>query len=106
MNGEMLVHHLSAVGLGPEAVLAPRVPRDQMPFENRTVRRVCVAPSVEGCLKALSGCFYNRGEGTWHHYVTDVPPDLLFEPIAVPDAFLTGEMWLLEPVEFVYAGRI
>lgn len=103
-EGFVVVHHLSAEPLGGRVALRPRVPRDRMPFENRSVRRVCVASTVEGCLKALRGCFYNRG--VWHHYVTAVPRDLLAEPVGVPDVHLTGELWLLEPTEFEYAGSL
>lgn len=94
----VIVYHLSAADLGDEPVLRPRIPRDRMPFENRTVARVCAAPSVAGCLQALSGSYYNRG--AWCIYAADIPSDLLVEPVAVPDAAETGELWLLEPTRF------
>lgn len=100
----MLVNHLSAAYLGERAVLSPRLPRDRMLLENRTVRRVCVAPGVPGCLLALRGVYYNRG--LWYRYVAEVPQDALHEPAGVPDAHETGELWLLERVEFRYAGIV
>lgn len=97
----MIVYHLSATDLGPSPVLRPQIPRDRMPFENRSVARVCAAPSVTGCLKALEGCFYNRGR--WWCYAAQVPEEMLFEPVGVPDASETGELWLLERTRFTRA---
>jgi len=98
----MMLYHLSERWLGQRVTLAPRIPRDRAPFEDRRVRRICVAPTVQGCLLALRGCFYNRG--VWWIYATSGVDAV--EPISVPDASETGERWLLHPTEMVCVRRI
>lgn len=93
-------YHLSTVYIGMTPVLTPRIPRDPMIFEDRKIKRVCVAIEISGCLLALKNTFYNQG--IWYIYETDAVA--VFEPINVPDASQTGEMWLLEKVIFNYAG--
>lgn len=100
----MTLYHLSAVPLGPRVVLRPRRPRDPMIGESSRVQRVCVSPTIRGCLTALQGAYYNRGR--WYVYQLDVPEDLVVDPIRVPDARLTGERWLLEPVEACHVGLV
>lgn len=100
----MTVYHLSACPLGVVTVLRPRLPRDPMPGENRTVRRISAASTIGGCLRALQGAYYNRGQ--WYVYVASIPDAWIHEPIRVPDAKTTGERWILEVVEMIYAGRL
>lgn len=96
--------HLSNCPLGPSVVLRPRIPRDRAPFEDRRIPRICVAPRVEGCLIALSGCYYNRGR--WWVYEVDDVEMAAVEPHQVPDARESGELWLLTPTRFRYAGTV
>lgn len=97
----MIVFHLSDRYLGSAAVLNPRLPRDPMRGENMRIQRVSVAPTLIGCMEALHYARYNRGR--WFVYVADAIPD---EPLHVPDAVNTGELWLLVPTRFAYAGRV
>jgi hypothetical protein len=94
-------YHISAQWLGVRPALRPRIPRDRVLFENATVKRICVAPTLAGCLLALQGAYYNQG--LWYVYATDVQP---VEPVSVPDAPQTGELWLLEPVRLGYVGLV
>jgi hypothetical protein len=98
------VYHLSAVPLGGRVILQPRTPRDPMLFENHSIRRVSVAPTIAGCLCAIRHTFYNRG--VWWIYVIDLDDSDIMDPIHVPDAALTGERWILRPAEALYAGRV
>lgn len=95
------MYHLSAWYLGQNPILAPKLPRDPMPFENLSIKRICVSPTVNGCLTALHTTFYNRG--VWYVYRTNTQA---IEPINVPDAYLTGEQWLINKTGFIYEGRI
>lgn len=97
----MIVFHLSERPLGRCPRLVPRIPRDRLPLENGSIQRICVAPTIAGCLLALRGCYYNRGY--WWVYVTAGDP---VEPIGVPDAQRTGEVWFIRPMEFVACKRI
>lgn len=98
----MRVYHLSSTWLGPAVVLHPRVPRDPMPGERSRVRRVCVAPTVAGCLRALRTTYYARER--WVVYVSDEAETV--PPLGVPDAEVTGERWILTPIRMQYAGTV
>ncbi len=95
----MKLYHLSAHPLGESIILRPRIPRDCAPFEDRRIPRICVAPTIRGCLLALQGCYYNTGQ--WWRYIL-AEDEQAAEPHRVPDARLTGEMWLLKPARFIH----
>jgi len=68
-----------------------------------TDRRICVAPTIEGCLLALGSCLdcYNRAfvYRTSNKVIAKKPYD-------VDDAKITGEMWLIRPTSFEQYGEI
>jgi hypothetical protein len=88
--------------------LYPRVPNNNFThygFEDSVTRRVCVAPSIGQCLRAIS----LRNEGKiFHVYKPDHIPEVIYKPNgkAVVDAEDTGELWILEPIGLVEIGTI
>jgi len=101
--GRVQVYHLSSIWLGSHPQLMPQVPRDMLIGEP-DIPRICVAPSVFGCLLALETTYYNNG--MWFCYSADVAEDDLFAPLRVPDMLETGELWLLRKQRFVYAKNV
>lgn len=74
--------------------LKPRVV-NRADGDEPTVPRICVAPTVAGCF--VGACYtegYKRVYRTKHKVWA-------VEPYNVYDSKITGEMWLLEPTEFV-----
>lgn len=98
----MKVWHLSAVNLGPCPILLPRIPRDRARGEDGRIARICVAPTIAGCLIALRGCYYNTGR--WFAYSIDDAN--VTDAHRVPDAATTGELWLLTPERCRYEGIV
>lgn len=87
----------------PELYLLPRVPRNPQGGENRTIPRICVSMSVNGCLCSISKYSFDERlyvyKTTAEHYRQPLETD-------VPDAWLTGECWILEPATFQLIGEV
>jgi hypothetical protein len=65
--------------------------------------RICVAPTIEGCLLALGSCLeYYK---TTYVYRTSNKV-IAKKPYEVDDAKITGEMWLIRPTTFDLYGRV
>lgn len=109
------------VATGP--ALVPEIPHTAMPFEDRTVPRICLAPTVEDCVTAIgvlgmfrrclnadpdAKSYENEGEA-YPVIVCGFPDDIPGNPYVdpseaqVPDVRLTGEKWLLRPAVPVMA---
>lgn len=103
--------------LGSGPALVPEIPHTAMPFEDRTVPRICLAPTVEACLTAIGvlGMFrrclnadpdaksYENESEAYPIIVCEFPDEIPGNPYVnpskaqVPDVSLTGEKWLLRP---------
>lgn len=84
----------------------PRIPvHTGMVGEDRTIPRVCVAPTIEGCLEGMPLV----GEVAWRMHEIGMPEILHVYELSsqnvmsnvqvrqyVPDAKTTGEMWILD----------
>ena len=87
--------------------LNPRVPKNfftENGFEDDKVKRVCFANSVDKCLMALSMNCTNK-----EFYVYQPKnKHIVYKPSTqlVPDANVTGEHWIIEPVELICVGKI
>lgn len=88
-------------------VLKPRIPDNfftRNGFEDSTTKRVSFSTSVEGCLRGLS---YNlAGRDFFVHIPAEDCP--LYKPSTdeVPDAEVTGEVWVCSPVRVECIGSI
>lgn len=108
----MRVYHVSRNDLGDNPILTPRVPTmasytHPLEGEDYVTARVCVCPTIFGCIKALNypaNCdFVGRqrfGCPIWV-YETDVNVDWIYQPTEheVPDVWVTGELWVLHDIE-------
>lgn len=87
--------------------LNPRVPKNfftENGFEENTIKRVCFSTSIDKCLMALS---MNCTGKTFYVYKPKKKYPV-YKPSTqlVPDAKVTNEHWILEPVELQYCGKI
>lgn len=77
--------------------LMPRIPLHKFNKEDNIVERICVSQSIHGCLSAI-GCRFKVGDIVYIHICEShnaVQPTIE----QVGDVCLTGEQWILEPVE-------
>lgn len=107
----MLYYHVS-IGRDEEVKkFTPRIPNNGCGWEDRTIPRICFAPTIELCLSAIQNaedkmtwCWENNDCIELTVYVLDtdnVVCDILENEEVqtyVPDAFLTGEVWCLDEV--------
>ncbi len=103
----MIYYRLEKNDLGKQFTFNPVVPSGQCGSELALYskhKRICVAPSIEKCLLALSG----RGDRKLYVYAVENP-----RPIehgkpkkCVGDWKFTKEAWLIKPTEFKRIGRI
>lgn len=99
----------------------PHVPENRMDDEDAEIERICLGKTLEGCFSASSEleCFSTRYEKCPYYilrlYVfdeNDIKPEhitdsyTLWHDVLVPDANLTGEIWVerqvLKPKEIKY----
>lgn len=76
--------------------LRPRIPKTIAKNENNKTPRICVSPSISGCLSATAGRYKPEDELYVHVCETDkfYQPDLN----EVPDCIYTGEVWIQHPI--------
>lgn len=91
----------------------PRIPACAACDENKTIPRICMAPSIELCLQAMScdsRCNCLSAGGMIKVYSGDfdendlITPQELFENNYVPDALENQEYWVTRPV--ILSSRI
>lgn len=77
-------------------IIEPRIPKNRLPDENNKIKRICVSQSINGCLTAVGG--FKIGDVVYIHkcqYNDPIQPDIN----DVCDVYLTGEVWITEPVK-------
>lgn len=89
-------YHVSPKNLGDEIILKPRNP--QAPGEP-TTPRICVTPTIAGCIMATGSLLQLFAEDTLYVYQTIAPVEAK-KPVGVEDASMTGELWILEDTKF------
>ena len=100
----MRFYHVSEVDLDGKTVV-PSIPRHWLVsrgYENGDIERISCAPTIDQCLVGL--CRNLKGKTLYvHEPVTDdfvfLSNDTIREKEYVPDASMTEEMWILQPVE-------
>ena len=105
MARERIYYHLSSKYMGKTKVLRPRYRQGMgMDFERdatKGIKRICAAPTIEGCIVSLSDY--------WKYYVYAVKAkrvDRMRPRWKVDDALATGEVWITRPRRFKYLGEI
>ena len=100
------VYHLSQSNLDGKT-LFPRVPSNYFTkngYEDGKTARVCFAKSIDMCLRALSQkctdmeLFVHIPDGKYNIYIPSTKE--------VPDAKITSEVWIKEPVKLKCIGKI
>jgi len=93
-------YHISPEDLGAEVEFTPRRPVRALPEEPDTPR-ICVSPSIAGCL--VAGVSDPSDWSEFFVYSTEadaIPAEGVF------DSVVTEEHWILEPTVFYRIGRI
>ncbi|MFA9560685.1 hypothetical protein ACERII_25750 [Evansella sp. AB-rgal1] len=116
----MIVYHLSK-GLDDEIrEFVPRIPEARQEGEDDSIKRICVADSIEGCLSAMPissdvslepnktypFCYYtvyeleapNYIKGSRDKTTTIISNEQLIEQKLVPDAKITEEHWITQSI--------
>lgn len=123
-KSKKLFFHISLDGELNGKTLKPRIPTyliEKGSFsdtyeEDATIPRVCLSPSIEGCLNAIVSVQRNLDISgkTIYVYIPEKPiseykiktnKEIIKEKL-VFDATTTGEMWILEPVKMKLYGVI
>lgn len=100
------IYHLSQSNLDGKT-LSPRVPSNYFTkngYEDGKTARVCFAKSIDMCLRALSQkctdmeLFVHIPDGKYNIYIPSTKE--------VPDAKITSEAWIKEPVKLKCIGKI
>lgn len=82
-------------------ILIPRVPDNgytRKGLEDNTTNRVCVSTTIQGAISGIAG---NTDKTGMRAFVHEIISDKWVKPTKdqVPDAHITNEYWILEPVK-------
>lgn len=93
--------HISTDYLGPQVTFHPRVPLCASVSEDRTSPRICVAATVELCLKGLT---FLRTEHVMYVYQAIQPESIDWDSPRrlVPDWEVSEEVWITQPCRFKF----
>lgn len=108
---KMKVFHISRKDLGSIVRLEPRIPEFHADGEDRVIPRICVAPTILGCIRALELPSSIVGEEAFFDVNKDGKPYPLYlysskvnvldlrQPTneEVQDYYNTGELWITAP---------
>ena len=103
----MNLYHISEKNLDNK-ILYPRIPNNYMTkngYEDNKTPRVSFSKSIDGCLIALSANI----KGKEFYIYEPIDNNVKIKSITnndVPDANLTDEVWILEPVKIKVTGKI
>lgn len=109
-RGDITLYHVSENSRLKE--LEPRIMTKPLREENLGVPRICVAPTVDQCFRALE-IYLDRFPGmkikTYYVYkpiITSTTRIVAPDARLVPDVEITGEHWILNPVRVEKVGSI
>jgi calcineurin-like phosphoesterase family protein/uncharacterized C2H2 Zn-finger protein len=105
-NTHMEIYHLSESDLDGKT-LQPRIPSNYMTkngFEESKTARVSFAKDIDGCLRGMS--MNLEGKELYVHVPESHVSTKSITNHDVPDASLTGEVWVTEPVTLKNIGKI
>lgn len=101
------LYFISKDRLDESEIIHPRIPDDYMTqhgYEDNKTPRVCFSTSIDGCLTAL-GMNVSNQKFYVYHPISDAKVITPTEE-QVPDASITKERWICEPVQLHYIGAI
>ena len=117
----MRVYRICFQNFGQTPIFYPHIPENMMGNEDKTIPRICVCPTITGCVDSINLTFglamneeNNRllnekwKEYPLYLYEAVVKVDHLYQPTLhdVPDVWRTGELWILEPQQFVKVSNL
>lgn len=98
---------------GDSFIAIPAIPETVGSNEDQDVERICVCPYILGCIRSLElpGSIIVNNEN-WtksilHLYCAKIPVEelkyMMHQPcsVEVGDEFITGELWITKPTEFI-----
>ena len=103
----MILYHISYDAWQPLCkTFIPRIPESAIDVEDKTIPRICFAPSIEKAISAV-GCRFESDDELYVYELdtNQIPwtklmtPEELQEKQLVPDVQDTDEYWVLMPVE-------
>lgn len=110
-NRNQQLFHLSSLNLDNE-ILKPRIPNNYMTqngYEDNVTKRVSFSTSIQGCLIGMSQNLKNK---ILNVHIPSDPIDtnhiINTKKLKdkVPDAHLTGEIWITIPIKIKYIYKI
>lgn len=106
---KLSLYRIETVRRGDLNVLVPKVPDNTMHYEDKETPRVCACPTIYGCLLATELAYLVKDPLDMYLYKAEIDTDItrVRQPTydEVPDAWVTGEFWILDPVVFKLQGR-
>lgn len=104
----LVVYHISHIDLGEHTRIIPYIPESAAAIEDQTTPRICCALTIPACIQSME-LNYELRRGIFkklYVYQTRVTTDELYQPIygEVPDAWITGELWIMKPKMFTLTG--
>lgn len=96
-------YHITTKSWTKNILLKPRKYGPNRAEEEPNISRTCVAPTIEGCLIALGSCLPLCSDIYVYRTVRKVNA---IKPTDVIDSKITGEMWLLRPINFKLLAKI
>ena len=110
---KLKVYRFEFVDKGDSFMATPSVPEFTSEYEDSSTERICVCPYILGCIRALEipesiivdkDGLDNKILHLYSASVNEQDLQLGFHQPSeseVPDVWITGEMWLLQPTKFV-----
>lgn len=100
----MKLYHIALGWQKETKEFIPRIPKLIAVNENKEIKRICLSDSIEGCLSAIP---YKPQNSMSKKKITIYKGDFdkyigykeLYFSGKVPDAYLTHEHWILDPVQ-------
>lgn len=104
------LYHVCLEDRGEQTVFVPDVPERRSDNEDKWTPRVCACLTVPDCLRAMelafdSGVALDNAELHVSVYQARVPVEHVVQPSTeqVPDAWMTGELWVMIPIQWTLA---
>lgn len=104
----LTVYRIEREFRGKTMRLSPQIPETRASFENDVQPRICVCPSIYGCILAAEIDWQTEKTQKFFLYKAIINTNKVdvYQPTEkdVPDVFATGEFWLLDETEFALQG--
>lgn len=98
------LYHVSLENKGSIFMFSPQIPKHVAIGEDEHTPRICCATSITNCIQAMAEFPFVRKDiheniKEIYVYTATVPVDDVSQA-ETPDAWMTGELWLLKPTMF------